>query len=224
MYRGNDAWVYDAALGYQCRLLSYTPGGAMTYSRQAVPTKEEIRQECGELRRNGLRFWMDMDTNRFWDRGDAQWSPADNVRHLILSTVPVARGLHIPRWVFRVLFGLSPTSSRTWDALRSTYLDRLASGGTAGRYAPALVDAPRYPETEQKQLVGQCESTVLRLERAVQRWQDLDLDRYRLPHPLLGLLTVREMVMFTLFHFDHHRERVARRLMESEGHSANHSQ
>jgi hypothetical protein len=53
---------------------------------------------------------------------------------------------------------------------------------------------------------------VVSLENASEPWREEDLDRYRLPHPVLGLVTVREMLMFTLFHFDHHRENVARRL------------
>jgi hypothetical protein len=38
------------------------------------------------------------------------------------------------------------------------------------------------------------------------------LDRWRLPHPLLGRLTVREMLFFTLCHNRHHLEGVRRKL------------
>ena len=36
--------------------------------------------------------------------------------------------------------------------------------------------------------------------------------RYSPPHPLLGRITLREMLLFTLLHFDHHRDKVAARL------------
>lgn len=39
----------------------------------------------------------------------------------------------------------------------------------------------------------------------------VSLDRYRLPHPLLGRIALREMLLFTLLHFDHHRDKVAAR-------------
>jgi len=52
--------------------------------------------------------------------------------------------------------------------------------------------------------------------RAITAWGDDALDRYRLPHPLIGKLTLREMLVFTLFHFDHHRDNVARRLAGQE--------
>ena len=49
----------------------------------------------------------------------------------------------------------------------------------------------------------------------VERWSERAMDRYRLPHPLLGQLTVREMLFFTLYHNVHHIHVVARRLSAS---------
>jgi hypothetical protein len=50
------------------------------------------------------------------------------------------------------------------------------------------------------------------LWKAVDSWREADLDRYRLPHPLLGKLTLREMLFFTLYHNYHHVRNVAKRL------------
>ena len=49
---------------------------------------------------------------------------------------------------------------------------------------------------------------------ALSSWSERQLDRVRLPHPGMGLLTTREMVLFTLFHNQHHEAGVARRLSE----------
>jgi hypothetical protein len=43
------------------------------------------------------------------------------------------------------------------------------------------------------------------------------LDRLRLPHPGLGLLTVREMLLFTLYHNTHHVLGVERRRSSLSG-------
>jgi hypothetical protein len=40
-------------------------------------------------------------------------------------------------------------------------------------------------------------------------WKDADMDRYSLPHPLLGTITVREILFFTIYHSMRH--------MSSEG-------
>ena len=35
---------------------------------------------------------------------------------------------------------------------------------------------------------------------AVEKWDETELDQYMLPHPILGKLTVREMLFFTIYH------------------------
>ena len=51
----------------------------------------------------------------------------------------------------------------------------------------------------------------MRLHGAITRWGERALDRFRLPHPALGQLTVREMLFFTLYHNLHHVLNVAAR-------------
>ena len=46
--------------------------------------------------------------------------------------------------------------------------------------------------------------TLRGLTKAMEKWTESQLDAYRLPHPLLGRLTVREMMLFTLIHNQHH--------------------
>ncbi len=180
------------------------------------PTKSDLLGLFAMLRGDGLGFWRGVDPDRFWSRAGVTWSPADNVRHLTMSTAPVARALRLPRLILRVMFGAAPGSSRTWPVFRAAYLDALGKGATAGRFAPPPVATPADPAAGQRRLIGECESTVLRLEHALERWREEDLDRHRLPHPVLGRLPLREMLMFTLFHFEHHRDQVARRLTGQE--------
>lgn len=46
----------------------------------------------------------------------------------------------------------------------------------------------------------------------VDSWTEQDLDTVLLPHPLLGKLTVREMLYFTIYHAQHHQMLVDRDL------------
>lgn len=176
------------------------------------PQKSDLLARFAALRGDGLAFWRDFEPDRFWSRHGGAWSPADNVRHLMMSTAPVARALRLPRLVLRVMFGAAPEPARTWHAFRAAYLDGLGRGASAGRFAPPPVATPADPAAGQRQLIGECETTVRALGRAIEPWGEEDLDRLRLPHPVLGRLPLREMLMFTLFHFEHHRDRVAERL------------
>jgi hypothetical protein len=51
-----------------------------------------------------------------------------------------------------------------------------------------------------------------RLRGALEGWTEPQLNRIRMPHPLLGCLTTREMLHFTLYHNQHHVAAVQRRL------------
>jgi hypothetical protein len=38
----------------------------------------------------------------------------------------------------------------------------------------------------------------------INKWKAADMEIYLLPHPLLGKLTIREMLLFTIYHIEHH--------------------
>ena len=40
----------------------------------------------------------------------------------------------------------------------------------------------------------------------IEKQTESDLDKYILPHPLLGKVTLREMLYFTIHHNEHHLE------------------
>ncbi len=175
-------------------------------------TKADLQQALGTLSAGGLKFWLEMEPTRFASPFGEAWSPADNVRHLIKSTVPVTRALKLPGLVLRVLFGPGGGTSATYADLVERYDAVLAAGGKAGRFAPSPLRPPADLSSWQVRLVADCQAAVDALAGALGSWSETDLDRRRLPHPLLGKLTVREMLFFTLIHYDHHRALVARRL------------
>jgi hypothetical protein len=143
--------------------------------------------------------------------GDA-WSPADNVRHLIKSTLPVTKALKLPKLLLRTLFGPAEKVSTSYEELVTRYRELLAAGGNAGKFAPRTIPVPEDVDAWQRKLVGTCRDSVSDLSHTVGRWSESDLDRYRLPHPLLGKLTLREMLFFTLYHYNHHKDNVVRRM------------
>jgi hypothetical protein len=114
--------------------------------------------------------------------------------------------------LLRLLFGSSGRPSRTFSGLRDTYLGVLAKGGGAGSFAPETTMELGKDEQDRAKLMATRENVTTSLTNVIARWSDADLDRYRLPHPLLGKLTVREMLLFTVYHNYHHVRSVAARL------------
>jgi hypothetical protein len=174
-------------------------------------SKDDILAALEALRTDGLSSWSAIAPEVFAAPiGDA-WSPADNVRHLIKSTRPVVTALRLPRLPLKLLFGGARRPSRTYSVVVADYQEILRNGATAGRYAPSAAARPDDAAAWQADLVESCRTSVGELVSATAGWNDADLDAYRLPHPLLGKLTVRELLFFTLYHFEHHAKTVAKR-------------
>jgi hypothetical protein len=95
--------------------------------------------------------------------------------------------------------------------MRDTYLAALAGGAQAGRFAPRPRPPGADPSTRRLEIMARWTGAVVALQNEIGRWPEKALDRYRLPHPLLGPLTVREMLALSVYHTAHHLRRVAER-------------
>lgn len=172
----------------------------------------EIASALRALHAESVAYWDAFPTERFLAPIGAAWSPADNVRHLTKSMRAVTIGLGMPRWMLWVLFRKPARPSRTYAEMRETYLARLSKGADAGRFAPEPRAAAPDPERERRRIMEYHRVAVEEMVTRIEQWPEGALDRRQLPHPLLGPLTVREMLFFTLYHNRHHVDVVKRRL------------
>ncbi len=175
-------------------------------------TRDDLLAELRRVGDEGDAFWSAFSDRDFLAPLGTAWSPADNVRHLIKSGRPVALALRLPRLVLRLLFGRARRPSRSFERLREDYRAKLAAGAGAGPFAPLRRPAPSDPRAWRAGLMARRARAWSDLVAQAGRWGEPDLEGYRLPHPLLGRLTVREMLMFTLYHEAHHAANVASRL------------
>lgn len=133
-----------------------------------------------------------------------KWSALQQLDHIIKSVNPVRLAFSLPRFILNMLFGKANRPSRTYEELVDKYKAKLASGGRAtGRFVPKVVSA-----ADKKILIKKLETTVSALCRKTERCSEAALDQYILPHPLLGKLTLREMLYFTIYHVEHHNQLV----------------
>jgi hypothetical protein len=175
----------------------------------------EIVRELRALHARSRDFWNSLSTPEFFYPLGQAWSPADNVRHLLKTNRPVARALSTPKVLLAVRFGAGLRGSRTYSEVRERYRARLAAGVTAGRFAPKPLSTSDQTEEQRSSLMSALDQVSEDLARAASGWREWQLDRFRLPHPALGRLTVREMLFFTLYHNLHHVEGVARRIKQA---------
>lgn len=164
-------------------------------------TKTEI---IYNLKQNMLAFsatCVDMDTLNFFSRQDNKWSPAENAGHLMLSASPLIIAFSLPRFTLRLLFKKPNRQGRSFDDMELRYKKKLEEGYKASSaYIPKQVNT----KNDLKYVVTRFNKMYEKLIAKIETWNDADLDNYLLPHPLLGKLTLREMLYFTIFHIEHH--------------------
>lgn len=180
----------------------------------AVPSAlPSILEELDRVEREVGEFFGSLDAQEFVLRiGDA-WTPGQHLDHLNIAASAAARAYTVSPWLLQLRFGRA-RASRSFDDLREAYRARLARGGGAtGRYVPQRSDADdEDPIVQRTVLLSRWHRVTERFRAGVRAWRETSLDRARVPHPLLGRITMRELAFFTIFHSRHHIEAAKRRL------------
>ena len=99
-------------------------------------------------------------------------------------------------------FGKANRLSRTYDELVERYKRGLAEnpGIAPKEYAPSKVKHEQATELDKK-LLGYIEL----INNKLAKWSEDELDQFIAPHPLIGKITFREVLYFTIYHAQHHQ-------------------
>lgn len=130
-----------------------------------------------------------------------KWSIAGHLEHLFLSGNPVSSALKMPKEMLKARFGFYEGEHHDFVTLKAFYRSQLAQNPwTVNPVAPS---PEALPATE---LLESWAMIKTKIPQRLEQWSEEELDRYCLLHPLLGPLSVRGMLFFTIFHTDHHLE------------------
>jgi DinB superfamily len=171
----------------------------------------ELGNALGAQLSSGIAQLLPLSDTAFFAAQGRFWSPAEHVRHLTKSATPLVMALGLPRWLLRLRFGPPGAPSRSFSAMTALYLERLSAGATAGRFTPTPEAVPADLLARRQEIIAGWTRATVGLQNAIARWPEASLDSYQLPHPVLGMLTVREMLFFTVYHTSHHLRRIAER-------------
>ena len=137
---------------------------------------------------------------------NGKWSPAQHLEHIRIGLALTNKALGLPPILLRWRFGTPNRPGRDYDALVARYREKLSAGGRApSRFVPKQVG-----ENGLADLQAAISKHVEDLARRSSRWSDHRMDSYLVPHPLLGKLTLRELLYFTCYHAEHHQALIER--------------
>ncbi|GGK25937.1 hypothetical protein GCM10008955_19610 [Deinococcus malanensis] len=169
-------------------------------------TTPELLASLLEVRDTVSDYVRGLSVAQFTAGTDQRWSPAHHLDHLERSNAPVAAGLGL-----RERLPLAPREQpkRSFEQVQAAYRARLAGGARAsGRFLPE-------PTNDMGTQLQRYRGTLEALHGQVQGWPDHELDARSMPHPVLDMLTVREMLYFTIEHNLHHLRGMQARLEHS---------
>jgi hypothetical protein len=163
-------------------------------------TKKEIIDRL-ESQSRALRNWfLDKPIEKMEFAPEGVWTAGQHLLHLIKSTKPLGKRMGYPRILLLLKFGRVKHPSRSYENTIKSYTDALDKGGKAtGEFVPREVK-----KSEREALVGRFRDEMAVLTNQVHQWSEKNLDNTNVPHPLIGNLTLREMLYFTIYHMEHH--------------------
>ena len=148
------------------------------------------------------RLFSDLPDARLFIGDSDRWGPAHHLVHLTRTSLAIQRGLRsgtLPPCAAKRLRTYAEVRDAATGSLASTPKDRLLEMGRVVALEPGAT---------REDLVRAFTSASADLRAAAAAWDERDLDRYAMRHPLIGELSVREMLFFCIVHERHHERRV----------------
>ena len=145
---------------------------------------------------------LSLNQNEFETNFNDKWSAGQDLVHLIKLLRILNIAYTIPKPILHILYGVNKKESRTFEHLSTLYKTALAGGAKS----PALYLPKPVLFNAKNDLI---KKHVILNQLFISKFNKItesDLDKYQLPHPILGKVTLRELGAFTSFHTEHHFE------------------
>jgi len=162
--------------------------------------KEEIIEGLGSSATT-MTDWLERQPAEQFIKGPAnKWDTSQHLDHLHQVVVLINKVLRLPKFILRWRFGKPNRKGRDYEAIRNRYKEKLkgfvgTNNNTAGK---------KHTIEEKTNLLVNFQLQIQRLQKILDKWSEEDLDKYLVPHPLLGKLTVRELLLWMIYHHRHH--------------------
>lgn len=156
-----------------------------------------------ETKHSELISWLEQQPKESWTQGPVgKWTQGQQALHLLQSIKPLNDALSMPKFLLRFKFGKANRPVRDYDAIVKRYQERLldAKGktykGSQNMKVPTLAD--------KHYILNRLQTESKKLQYKTKKISDKNLDTVILPHPLMGKMPVREIIMWTAHHVEHH--------------------
>lgn len=172
-----------------------------------VQTLPEIQKGLADISQQLIDFSNEQSEEVYFAPFGEKWSMAGNLEHLILTNRAMGKTFSYPKEALAARFGKAERPSFAGAAIVENYLSALKT--TKIKAPPAYSPQADTPQSKAV-LLKMWNEVEDAFQNNLKNWSDENLDDYRIPHPALGHLNLRELALFAIYHTNHHLKAMKR--------------
>ncbi|MEE9407781.1 MAG: DinB family protein [Polaribacter sp.] len=167
-------------------------------------TKDDIT-DLLEEKHNVLFKWIEKQPKEIWEKGpEGKWTTGQQIQHLVNSIQLLNNALSYPKFLLKYKFGTCNRETRNYKSVAENYQKKLIENQDRARVFNQKLKKPTLKERES--LLTKLQIQSKKLQYKTKKISDKNLDSLVIPHPLMGKMTIREIIMWTGHHTEHHTE------------------
>lgn len=164
--------------------------------------KEDIANLLEE-KYSTLLNWLEHHDDEKWTYGpDNKWTTGQQALHLLKTIKPLNDILSMPAFMFKYTLGSTDRRSRDYDILVQDFLELLNQYNEHPSKPPKTLKIPKLKD--KRYILTRLQVESKKLQYKIHRLSDENLDTLVLPHPIMGRMPLREALMLTAYHVEHH--------------------
>lgn len=167
-----------------------------------------ISEQIRKRHLNFTEYLKSLSVEDFNFYPESKWNARQQLQHIILCLDPLMKAFYIPKEALKAKFGVMDRKSLSMDELYELYIVKLKEGGKApDRFVP-----DQDSGNDRDQLCDTLNNTVEGLIKGIHNFSEEELDQFAIPHPLLGKISIREMLYNAIHHVQHHEKMTRKNL------------
>lgn len=165
-------------------------------------TKEKIIQLLEDSHQTLITF-LENQPNALWIKGPkGKWTTGQQAHHLLQSIKKLNDALSLPKFILKYKFGTSNRELRDFDTIVKRHHERLDAAKGVTFKASRKMKIP--PLKDKPYIITRLQMEHKKLQYKTMKISDSNLNNLVVPHPLMGKMPLREIIMWTAHHVNHH--------------------
>jgi hypothetical protein len=170
--------------------------------------KPEITQALAEKHQEFCSYILSLSEEEYHFHPEGKWSAEGHLEHMLLCVKPILMAFSMDKDALAKQFGTLDGKGRSPQELSSIYRQKVEEGGKA----PQRFVSQESTHEERSMMCEKLNQLVAALCLKLDVYGEEELDHYSIPHPLLGQLSLREMLYNMIGHVQVHQRAIARDL------------